>query len=270
MMIRALVDGYEADSMPIADSSVIRGDGCFEAVRSYRGSPYALGWHLDRLERSARLLGIPTPDRDDLEGWCRTVAKSGDGVVRVLLTRGNALPGDATEPRCVVMFHDLPGPVDAIRAMPVTAPWHPGGIWSELAGAKTLSYAPNLAAQRTAKAAGFDDALLVSATGTVLEFPTASVGWVIDDVIETPSLDLYILDSITRRTMIGLADGTWPVREGRFDLDRAMRASEIMVMSTVKEIIPVIAVGDRRYEPGPVTTELGARFRTAVEAGWGD
>lgn len=269
-MIRALLDGQPAERISLGDSSVLRGDGCFEAVRSYEGRLFALGWHIDRLERSSAALDIPMPDRQALQAWCSKMAERGDGVVRVVLTRGAAIPGDASGPHCVVMFQELPPFSPSVRLSPVAAPWHPAGEWSELAGAKTLSYAPNLAAQRAAKTAGFDDALLVSTGEMVLECPTASVAWVIDGIIETPSLDLYILDSITRRTMFGLAEGRWPVLEGRFDRSRLKAADEMMVMSTVKEITPVTEVGPTRFEPGPVTAELARLFRSAVAGGWGD
>lgn len=268
-MIRALVDGRESDTVPVSDSAVLRGDGCFEAVRSYGGRLFALRWHLERMERSARALGIEMPARVELERWCSTLTGNDDGVVRVVLTRGSALPGGDRSPRCIVLFHPLPQRISSVRLGTVAAPWHPAGVWWELAGAKTLSYAPNMAAQRSAQACGFDDALLVAPAGTVLECPTSSVAWVIDGVIETPSLDLHVLDSITRRTMIGLAEGRFPVVEGVFDGDRLSEASEVMVMSTIKEICPVTAVDGRSFAPGPVTAELAGRFATAVDAGWG-
>jgi 4-amino-4-deoxychorismate lyase len=197
------------------------------------------------------------------------MAAHGDGVVRVVLSRGGAVPGDEAPARCVVMFHELPIPKPEVNLVPVPAPWHPAGEWYELAGAKTLSYAPNLAAQRTAQARGFDDALLVASDGTILECPTASIAWVVDGVIETPMLALHILDSITRRTMLILAEGRWKVAEDRFGESRLASATEVMIMSTVREITPVTAVGDLSFEPGPITATLGASFRSVVDAGRG-
>jgi branched-chain amino acid aminotransferase len=95
----------------------------------------------------------------------------------------------------------------------------------------------------------------------MLEGPTFSVGWVVDSVLETPGLELGILDSITRRVALeAAADLGIDVKEGTWQLDRLDAAEEVMAWSTIREIQPVIAIGDREWEPGPVTRQLAAAF----------
>lgn len=266
-MILTLVDGATAGSIPVTDSSVLRGDGCFEAIRSYGGRLFALSDHLDRMERSAALLGLPMPRRTDLEEWCRRLAgEGGTGIVRVVLTRGGNVPGDDSPSRCIVIHHPLWEERQEVRLLPVPAPWHPAGRPFELAGAKTLSYAPNLASGRAAQAAGYDDALLVSWEGVVLEGPTFCVGWVVGGVLETPGLDLFVLDSITRRYVLAEAAALGvATEEGRFSLARLEAAEEVMAFSTTKEVIPVTAVGERRYAPGPMAGRLRAAYLRRVD-----
>ena len=257
-----LVDGEPVDSLPTSDSSIIRGDGCFEAVRSYRGSLFRLDDHLDRLEFSAAALGLVVPSRDSLHRWTSAVvAGRDDCVVRIILTRGGAVPGADGPGRCVVMSHPLPPLAGAMRLFPVAAPWHPAGRPWQLAGVKTISYAPNLAASRQAGAAGFDDALLISDDATVLEGPTFSVGWINDGTIHTPSLDLGILASITRRVVMEVTD----VKETVADLGVVLDADEVFVMSTLKEVTPVIALGERAFAVGPRTRDLRQRVKLVVE-----
>ena len=59
----ASVDGRIAETsearIPAADDGLLRGDGVFEVIRLYAGRPYALGEHLDRLERSAAAIELP-------------------------------------------------------------------------------------------------------------------------------------------------------------------------------------------------------------------
>ena len=75
MIGRVLINGEASDgSVPVTDSSVLRGDGCFEALRSYGGVVFALKEHLDRLDRSASALGIGLPSRSDLERWITSTA----------------------------------------------------------------------------------------------------------------------------------------------------------------------------------------------------
>ena len=159
------------------------------------------------------------------------------------------------------MALSLPPTEPTVTLAAVPAPWHAGGAAWELSGAKTLSYAPNMAATRAARRSGKSDALLVSNEGWVLEGPTFSVGWVHDGVLETPTLDLGILDSITRRVLLEEAEGRGvAVVEGTFDLDRLLGADEALAFSTVKEVTPVIEVDDRNYPIGEVSIKLAGAF----------
>lgn len=263
----SLVDGVATDSVPVTDSTVLRGDGCFESIRSYGGWLFGLDLHLDRLERSAHSLGISLPPRHQIEEWCERIAKSGgDGVVRVVMSRGDAVPRRTSGPRCIVLHHELPPRPASVRLLAVTAPWHPAGRNWELAGTKSVSYAPNLAAGRTAQARGFDDALLVSEDDVVLEGPTFTVAWVRDGTVETPSLDLLILDSITRRLMLAAAAQLdMPVLEGSFEASRMLGADEVMALSTTKEVMAVTAVGDQNFDPGATTAKLASAVGEMID-----
>jgi branched-subunit amino acid aminotransferase/4-amino-4-deoxychorismate lyase len=263
-----IVDGAEASALPATDSSVLRGDGCFEAIRSYQGRLFALGEHLARLERSASALDLPPPDLERIERWCETMAtRLGDGVVRVVMSRGDAIPGGDPTPRYVVVGHPLPTAPAELRLATVEAPWHPAGRTWALAGAKTVSYAPNLSATREAVRRGGHDALLVSVEGTVLEGPTFAVAWVIDGVVETASLDLLVLDSITRRRVVELAHRLGiSVREGIFRRDRLDLATEVLALSTVKEVTSVRWLDGTVYHRGPVGRALREAFADSLES----
>ena len=262
-----LVNGEPSGEMifPITSPTVLRGDGCFEVMRVYGGHPFQAGPHLDRLERSAEMLDLRVPNRVDLDAWVARVAEyRSEGLVRVVLGRGHQ-PG---EEMCVVMWQDVPYRADRIRLKVMTAPWHSAGNEWDLAGGKTLSYAPNMACTRRAVREGYDEALLISEDGTVLEGPVFSVAWVRGGVVETPSLDLWILDSISRRVVLDVvAELGIPLREGRFDLSRMMGADEAMVIGTTREVTPIVELDDRRYQPGPVTARLITGFKRRIRQG---
>jgi branched-subunit amino acid aminotransferase/4-amino-4-deoxychorismate lyase len=258
-----LVNGVTSGSgVPVTDSSVLRGDGCFEVLKAYEGKAFALDLHLDRLEMSAKALEIPLPDRAEIASWIEAVAEECPNcAVRVVITRGSALPGEATEPMVIVFAHSWEPPVGPATLFPVTAPWHAAGVDWALAGAKVLSYAPNVAATRSSRNAGFDDALLLTVEGSVLEGPTFSVAWVVDGVLETPTLALGILDSITRRLLIEDAARLGiEVNEGEWPLSRLADASEAMAMSTIREVQPISKIGDLGFGEGAVTSRLKREF----------
>jgi branched-chain amino acid aminotransferase len=250
----------------VLDLGFQRGYGCFEALRAYGGIPFRMDAHLDRLDASATRLGLPPPDRGSIEAAIDDrSAAGGDCIVRLYVSAGTDVRRLGSGSTVVVLAEALPGVPAAFRVQPRPAPWHSDGVEWELRGAKTLSYGPNLAAYLAAKREGFDDALLVGRSGLVLEGPTFSIGWVVDGTIETPSLELGILQSITRTAAIEAAgEQSISVVEGAWDLDHVLEADEVFVLSTVKEVTPVAAVGGKGFEPGPVTARLADGFAGLV------
>lgn len=257
------INGHPVDgSIPVTDSAVLRGDACFEVIKAYGGKPFELDGHLDRLEFSAKAMGIPLPARELLASWIWTsAAEIGDCAVRVVVTRGGSVPGIEDRSRVIVFSHTWERPGDTTTLLPVTAPWHAAGVGWDLTGAKVTSYAPNASATRRARSEGFEDALLITTGGLILEGPTFAVGWLVEGRLETTSLELGILDSITRRVVLGLArDMGIEVVEGSWELERLDDASEALAMSTIREVQAVTAVGDRPFDPGPVTARLASGY----------
>lgn len=266
-----LIDGVavnaEDAAISIFDIGFQRGYGCFEAMRSYSGSIFRLTPHLDRLELSSTKLRLPTPDRDSIAAWCRSVAETaGESIVRVFVSGGTDARVPGTDSR-VVVFAETVHPGSSIMTVQArTAPWHTDGNWSELTGAKALSYGFNLAASVAAQSDGFDDALLIGCSGHVLEGPTFSVGWISNGVFHTPGLAIGILESITRSAVIEVAGRIgMTVREGLYDIDDVMSADEIFAMSTVREVLSIVQVDDHELPVGIGTKDLRDGFRALVD-----
>ncbi len=262
--MRVIVDGVEMAAeeatVSVFDWGLQRGFGAFEVIRSYGGRLFRGGGHLDRLQRSLSALHIPSPDRADLEDWAaRMSAAGGDCTVRIIVTGGGRDPRFDVPPVTIVSWEPLPVVSERLRLLETTALWHPGTDQAMFHGIKWLSYAPNMAATDAARRAGFDDALLLTAAGEVLEGPTFTVAWVADGVLETPGMEMGILASITREVLLeSCARLGIGVREGRFPLTRLLGADEAMVLSTTKEVAPIAAIGDHQVGSGPVAAELAA------------
>lgn len=266
MMGTVWINGQVSDgSISVTDSSVLRGDGCFEVLKAYGGKPFALEAHLARLERSAGLMGLELPDLGLIADWITLSAiEGGDCAVRVIVTRGSALPGAHQTPMVIVFSHEWSGD-RRNRLKSVVAPWHSAGVEWELAGAKILSYAPNMSATRAARAAGFDDALLVTRETEILEGPTFSVAWVVDGTLETPGLELGILDSITRRLVLELAgDHDLGIHEDRWPISRLELASEVMTFSTIGEVQSIVKVDASDFSVGPVAQLLAGAYSDRI------
>jgi 4-amino-4-deoxychorismate lyase len=262
-----LVDGVPVDdgAIPVDDIAAQRGYGCFETIRSYAGTPFRLDRHLARLRSSAERLGMTLPDEADLARCVEERAAEGDCSVRVIVTGGTDLDHPGTGSRTLVFAEELASPPSGLRLLPVVAPWHADGAWSGLTGAKSLSYAPNMEARLAAVRSGFDDALLIGRSGSVLEGPNSSIAWVRGDRLEYPDGSLGVLDSITLGAVVELAPevGLGPT-PGRYPLDRLLGAAEVVSLSTIRQVMPVVSVGDRPFDAGPRTTELQEAFADLV------
>jgi len=245
----------EETYIPATDEGFLRGDGVFEVVRVYDGSPFALSEHLDRIERSAAnlRLGWLVPRAVLEEEVPRLLAERGeafDGILRIVLTRAG---------HRLLLTEPTPGTPERVRLAFVT--YAPTRV---LDGVKSLSYAANMLATRAAQERGFDEALLVTPHDRVLEAPTSTIFWVGDDgALSTPPLDDHILASITRDKLIELVGA----EERPLTKDELLAAREAFLASTVREVQPVAAVEEREFEEtGEVTRKAAAAFRAHVEA----
>jgi len=247
------------------DEALGRGRAVFETLRVYGGVPFRLAQHLDRLVRSAAFVGIQEPDvaeLDRLAAIALSAAGAQDAVLRLYWTPG---PPDG-DPVAVALVTDLPSWVEPARAGGQrllsllsprrSAPWL-------LAGTKSTSYAAHVAAELEAKRRGFDDALFVDADGVVLEGPVTNIWWRVGRTLYTPGLELGILAGETRAALMELAaEGRYRVVEGAFPLDAVLRdADEAFTSSSVREVMPVVAIDERRFERGSAADELQAALR---------
>lgn len=240
-------------TIPATDEGLLRGDGAFEVIRVYDGRPFALEAHLARLERSAGNLRLPLNVEAVRADAYRLLAEAGAGrdhdLLRIVLTRGG---------RRLLMTEPLPPSPDRIRLRSVT--YAPTRV---LDGVKSLSYAANMLASRLAREQGYDDALLVTPHGRVLELPTSSVFWIRDGALLTPPLGDHILASITRAAVIELTGAG----ESACTLADLGGADEVFVASTTREVQPVAAVDERSFDAvGPVTAEVAKALSAHIQS----
>ncbi len=253
----ASVDGSitlaSAATIPATDEGLLRGDGVFEVIRVYDGRPFAMDAHLQRLERSASNLRLPVDVEAVRADAYRLLAHAGGGrdhdCLRIVITRGG---------RRLLLTEPLPSTSERVRLGTVI--YSPTRV---LDGVKSLSYAANMLAGRIAREHGFDEALLVTPHGRVLEAPTSSIFWVKDGAILTPPLDEHILASITRAVVFEVADAS----EQPCTMDDVQSADEAFLASTTREVQPVAAIDDRTFDGvGPVTARVAGLVSARIQS----
>jgi branched-chain amino acid aminotransferase len=241
-------------TIPATDEGLLRGDGVFEVIRVYDGRPFALVDHLDRMELSAANLRLPETFRAELGAEiAELLAERGgpefDGLLRLVLTRGG---------HRLLLTEPLPVPAASIRLGVIE--YAPTRV---LNGVKSLSYGGNMLCTRLAKERGFDEALLVTPHGRVLEAPTSSLFWVdAEGVICTPPLSEHILASITRARVMEVAE----VEERVCTMDDLRAAGEAFLASTTREVQPITAIEDIEFPEGERTRTAQAALRARIEA----
>jgi 4-amino-4-deoxychorismate lyase len=168
------------------DLAAVRGDGIFETLLVRDGRPCLLEAHLGRLTQSARMTDLPAPD---LTRWRAAVGAGvarwtadggGEGVLRLVYSRGRE---SGSPPTAFATIGALPARVAEARRKGVAAMTLARGLPADgaadmpwlLAGAKTLSYAVNMAALRHAERHGAGDVIFVGSDGYVLEGPRSTV-----------------------------------------------------------------------------------------------
>lgn len=249
--------GPAADAViPATDEGLLRGDGVFEVVRLYEGTPFALDEHFARLAGSAANLRLGF-DSEALKSEVEAILSQNgpkDGCLRIVATRGG---------NRILLTEPLPDRGTAVTLASVE--YQPTIV---LDGVKSLSYAANMLAGRIAVEKGADEALLVTPDGMVLEAPTATFFWVSGGEINTPPLTDSILQSITRHHILETTSAT----EVSISLSELLdTADEAFLASTTREIQPVRAIdGKELAAEGPITAELAGRFSELVESRLGD
>ncbi|QNE78417.1 4-amino-4-deoxychorismate lyase [Streptomyces finlayi] len=258
MMIWVNGELRDADDarVSVLDHGLTVGDGVFETVKTVGGRPFALTRHLDRLTRSARGLGLPDPDHEEIRRAARAVIDATPlplGRLRITFTGGiSPLGSDRGDsaPGLVVALGEVGRRPDSTAV--ITVPWT-RNEHSAVAGLKTTSYAENVVALARARDRGASEALFTNTAGQLCEGTGSNVFVVIDGQIHTPPLASGCLAGITR----ALAVEWTGAQETELTPEVLGRAEEIFLTSTTRDIQAVHRVDDRELPgaPGPVTAK---------------
>ncbi|MGW2183471.1 aminotransferase class IV [Streptomyces sp. NPDC001732] len=248
-----LRDADEA-RVSVLDHGLTAGDGVFETIRTTDGRPFALTRHLDRLARSARGLGLPEPDLDEIRRGCAAVIDANPmplGRLRITYTGGlsplGSDRGDAG-PGLVIALGRVDRRPDTTAA--ITVPWTRNERGA-LTGLKTTSYAENVVALARAHEHGASEALFANTVGQLCEGTGSNVFVVLDGQLHTPPVTSGCLAGITR----ALAVEWTGAQETELPFDVLERAEEIFLTSTLRDVQAVHRVDGRELPgvPGPVT-----------------
>lgn len=265
------IDGEFVDErdahIPATDLAVMRGYGVFDFLRTYKGVPFELEAHIQRLRNSAAHidLDVPWSDAFIIDIVNQTVARNRyeDGRemnVRVIVTGGPSLNGlmPVGESRLLVMVtpaNPIPPNQYAQGVKIITE-----RIERYIPEAKTINYIPAIKAMKRAIREGAVEALYIDRDGYALEGTTTNIFAFYGDTLVTPATS--ILTGITRGVVLRLARDLFTVEERPLLLADLFKADEVFISASNKQIMPVITVDDATIADGKV----GARTRRIMDA----
>lgn len=253
------------------DHGVTVGDGVFETCKVVGGTPFALTRHLDRLRRSADIIGLRLPWSDEaLAAACAEAigaaeidaanAEAGVERLRITITGGpGPLGSDRSDVPPTLVVAAGPGSPWPATTSVATVPWVRNER-SAVAGAKTTSYAENVVALAEAHRHGASEALLANTRGFLAEGTGSNVFLELDGLLCTPSLATGCLAGITRALVCELVD---VVERDDLTFDDLRNASEAFLTSSTRDVHPIAAVDGvplAEAAPGPLTTAAADAF----------
>lgn len=285
MTIKVSIDGVILDEdsarISVLDRGFLYGDSVYEVIRTYNGQPFATPEHLHRLSRSAALLDIELPVSVELlaSEIRATVdaAQNPESYIRVIVTRGagdiGLDPSLAIQPCRVIIVTRLTLQADVLYQEGASIHLVRAGRLSGGAvplAAKSGNYLVNIMALRVALRQGAHEAVLLDAEGRITEGSSSNIFALFGRRLHTPALSVGILEGITRKRVMALAQGMdLEVSEAELRPADLHRADEIFLTSTLREVLPVTQVDDWRVGPvGPVSRDLRLKLqRLALGAG---
>ena len=266
-----LINGKEVKkedfNIPVENLAIWRGDGIFEAIAIHNGYLFAIDKHMDRFAKSAEKMFFDDIDFTKIkEDLISIASKFDNGYMRVIIGRGT----DKDKSDVYIFYQDLINFPESFSLQSQKAHWQSGGDFSldevENIGSKTISYAMNINQTRLAQKSGYTDSLLLNKDGIVLEGPTFCVSWIIDNKIYVPSLDLGILDSITRRTLIDIAkEAGIDLKIENIHINDIYNVDTVFALSTAKHGIFVSQIDDQTYTEDPLLKIIRQSFTDFIE-----
>jgi 4-amino-4-deoxychorismate lyase len=278
MRVLAMLDGTLADPdqprIRVDDLGLTRGDGVFETVLVVDGAPRELDAHLDRLVRSSAMLELPVPD---LAAWRKCVALvlehwtgAREMALKLVYTRG--IDGGDGTPTGFALGLDISPVVlrqqsDGVAVITLErgiehgaaerAPWL-------LLGAKSLSYAVNMAAGREAARRGADEVIFTETGDTVLEGPTSTVIVADGRTLRTPPTQLGILPGTTQAALFRAAEKAgWSVKVEPVTVTDLHSADAVVLVSSVRKVTRVHTLDGK---PLPDSADLHAELSALYES----
>lgn len=263
----------EEVALSVRDRAVLHGASLFETLRCYRGYPFRLQEHLNRLHHWMSRLALFEYARTRLQIDSDTIHQAvlqllqtndllnTDARLRITVTAGSA----QVEPKCLLWAEPIPPEQInrwrlGIRAtlLPTPFAWH-----EEMP--KWGSYAWHAEAQLLAQAKGAEEAIWFTSEGYLTEGTYSNLFLWYEEQLLTPPLEEGILAGITRQLVLDIAQTEQiEYRVERIPVELLHKAHALFLTNAVREIVPVTHLDDTPLPTHPIVERLQEAYRRIV------
>ena len=261
----------------VLDRGFIFGDGVYEVVPVYGGSPFCFDEHMARLDRSLAELQIKNPLSHAewravamrLIDAAPSAVRAGMQGVYIQVTRGvaprdHAMPQGLT-PTVFVMVNPMKAVPEAVRAKGVACVSAEDFRWQK-AHIKTTSLAAAVLSRQMSADVGGNETIMFR-DGSLSEAAASNVWVVRNGVVLGAPKDNLVLEGIR----YGLIEQLCKRANIPFELRRISRAEvegadEIILSSATKEVLPCTQLDGKPVgngKPGPIYEKLFAGYQQA-------
>lgn len=258
--------------LSVFDNSLLYAEGLFETLLAVDDRLLFEPLHLERLQAGADAIGLKLPcSLDRIGRWLQVAAAKHSAhikKIRLTVTSGESArwSGRQGKPQVIVIAAPHTPPIDPYRLFisPLRVDQD-----SSFRRIKTISYVIHAVALKQATAFGYDDALMLNEKGRVAEVSSANLFWVRQNRVFTPPLSAGCLKGVTRAVVLKEAAKLGiPAAERDITLEKLATADEVFLSSSLKLVLGVSEISDRRhrlkFSPGPVTATLRKHFLSLV------
>lgn len=263
----------------VFDHGFLYGDGIYETLRAYNRVVFKIDEHIERLFRSASMISLKIPQSADeiKRAVYKTIMANGQNdayIIRISISRGTGTIGLDPElcpkPTFVIIsrpFKEYPKEYyeKGVKIAIVNVRRNFKGALNPQI--KSLNFLNNILAKIESKNKGAYEAIMLNHRGYIAEGTITNIFFVNNNILCTPSLDVGILDGITRRIILDLAKGLKiKTKEGKFTRRYLYNAQEVFISNTTMEVMPVTEIDNIKIgtKVGKITQMLSLAYKKKV------
>ncbi len=272
-----LINGQPGNLIDISDRGFQYGDGLFETILFFRDRLVLFSRHMDRLQQGCSRLGIPFPGMERLAKEANAVAQAGEGVVKILLTRGCGGRGynAPAEPKSnrVVSWHPLPDNFSAAcNGIQLQHCQTALSIQPLFAGIKHCNRLEQILASHELLNPALSEGLMLDTEGFVVEGTRTNLFFVKADILYTPLLDRCGVEGIAKGWILEQAKKAGiKTREERIRLETLAQADEIFMTNSIYGVMPVVKfqanASIKDYPIGVLTLSFQKAWEKLLQSG---